>query len=201
LMHCYFVIAHPQPNSFCHALLHAAEQGAQAAGHTTTSSDLYAEGFSPVLNATDFAAFKAGNPAPEIVATQAQIQAADLLVLIYPLWWGGYPAMLKGWIDRVFSFGFAYTAGPESSIGLLTGKRVLHLTPIGQTLEEYQEMGITQALQLLSQATTFGFCGMESAGHHLYGRVGDSDQATREHYLKHAASLWKDLGPEPTAQV
>jgi NAD(P)H dehydrogenase (quinone) len=198
-MHCYFVIAHPNPNSFCHALLAAAQRGAQAAGHTSVTSDLYAEQFSPVLSPTDFAAFKAKSPAPEIVAAQAHIQAADQLILIYPLWWGGYPAMLKGWIDRVFSFGFAYTAGPDASMGLLTGKQILHLTPIGQTLEEYQEMGIAQALQLIAQETTFGFCGMESAGHHLYGRVGDSDMETRAQYLNHAANLWQTMTHETTA--
>lgn len=192
-MHCYFVIAHPNPHSFCHALLASAQQGAQAAGHTVVTSDLYAEQFPPVLNQADFAAFKAGNPAPEIVTAQAHIQAADLLVLVYPLWWGGYPAMLKGWIDRVFSLGFAYIAGPEASIGQLTGKQILHLSPIGQTLEEYQTTGIAQSLQHIAQETTFGFCGMTHAGHHLYGRVGDSDATTREQYLSHAASLWQNL--------
>lgn len=84
--------------------------------------DLYELGVDPVLKPADFAALQNGKVSDDIAVEQEQIKWADVITFIYPVWWAGVPAILKGYVDRVFSNGFAFrntTAGPE---GLLKGK-------------------------------------------------------------------------------
>lgn len=82
-----------------------------AQGHTLTVLDLYAEGFDPVLDPAGWHALRAGegHPAPDLAPHLAALQAAEGLVLIYPTWWYGLPALLKGWFDRVWQPGVAFT--------------------------------------------------------------------------------------------
>jgi len=75
------------------------------AGKELPLRDLYAMNFSPVLAAADFSAIQNGSVCDDVRAEQEQIRAADVLIVVYPLWWSGMPAMLKGYIDRVFSYG------------------------------------------------------------------------------------------------
>ncbi len=103
-MRVLLVYCHPVPESFCAALRDAAMETLAAKGHEVRLIDLYAEGFDPVMQADErrrYNDFEAGdNPAPEHVA---QLKWAEALIFVYPTWWYGLPAMLKGWLDRIWT--------------------------------------------------------------------------------------------------
>jgi len=103
------VCCHPSRESF-HADLRAEVLGRLAAdGHALTVIDLYAEDFDPVLRDAEWREQRApGLKAPEIERHVAELRSAQALLLIYPTWWYGVPAMLKGWLDRVWLPGVAF---------------------------------------------------------------------------------------------
>ena len=112
------VVAHPNRESFTHNWAAASAEGARAAGHDVAICDLYADGFDPVA---------AAPPEPQL----AQLKAADWIILHFPLWWYGPPAMLKGWIDRVLVYGDTYDVEAPFERGPLRGKRALFCVSAG----------------------------------------------------------------------
>lgn len=140
-MQVLLVYAHPEPASFNGALRDTAVATLTAAGHTVTVSDLYAQGFDPVAGPADVTvrsnpqafnlgleqlqAVKHGTLAADVQAEFTKLMAADLLLLQFPLWWFSLPAILKGWIDRVFVFGGAYDFGRTWDKGVFVGKRAM----------------------------------------------------------------------------
>lgn len=155
LVNTYVVTAHPERMSFNFALADAAEDLFRTAGFDVRRTDLYQDGFSPVAGQGDFVGFpqteplrlqdaqrdasKYGGFVPPLAAQQEAVRWAELLFLQFPLWWGTYPAMLKGWIERVLSYGFAYgrtrTLPPkEVVLSVTTGS-----ADSGTEAEEYRE--------------------------------------------------------------
>lgn len=138
-MNVLIVYAHPEPQSFNGAMRDLAVEMLTAAGHHVTVSDLYAEGFDPAAGPGDFTgrlnprkfdlgheqmhAAKHGSFAPDVQREIDRLRAADLLILQFPMWWWSLPAILKGWIDRVFAFGVAYEFGRTWNRGVMHGKR------------------------------------------------------------------------------
>lgn len=124
-MHVLVIYCHPRPDSFCAALRGAAVDGLVAGGHTVEILDLYAERFDPVLNGEQRGSYF--DTARNQAGVEHQVEAlrrADGLILVYPTWWLGMPAMLKGWFDRVWLPGVAFRlGGPKVLEPLLTGIR------------------------------------------------------------------------------
>lgn len=166
-MRYLIVYAHPNPASFNHAILETIEGELRKAGKEVVVRDLYGNGFSPVLGTTDFLAMQQGTVSDDVKAEQAALSAADVVIFVYPLWWSHMPAMLKGYIDRIFSDGFAYRITETGGEGLLQGKKVLLVTTTGATREMYEKMNMFTALAKTTDAGIFGFCGMELI-EHLY---------------------------------
>ena len=99
------------PDSFSAALRDAAVEALTASGHSVELRDLYAEGFDPVLSTYQRAGvFNETARLPEVEHHVAALLRADWLILVYPTWWFGMPAMLKGWFDRVWLPGVAFRA-------------------------------------------------------------------------------------------
>jgi NAD(P)H dehydrogenase (quinone) len=146
-MNVLIVHAHPEPRSYCATLRDAAAEVLEAAGHTVVVSDLYAMGFNPVANAADFTApqnpdylvyaleqrhaAESGSLAPDIRAEVDKVLACDLLILTFPIYWMSVPAMLKGWIDRVFVSGIFYGGRRIYGRGGVRGKRALVAATLG----------------------------------------------------------------------
>lgn len=104
------VYAHPVEGSFCSLLRDQVVADLNSGGHHVDLLDLYAENFDPVFSADEHRLHRAGPEEKPAVADQARrLGQAEALVLVYPTWWGGQPAILKGWIDRVWIEGVAYT--------------------------------------------------------------------------------------------
>ncbi|NND84750.1 MAG: flavodoxin family protein [Acidimicrobiia bacterium] len=102
--------AHPVVDSFSMALFAAAQEGLSSS-YDVAALDLHRLGFDPVMGAEEWEAYVAGTPSPTgMLAEHAELVAtADLLCFVYPTWWFGPPAMLKGWLDRVFMPGVSFT--------------------------------------------------------------------------------------------
>ncbi len=109
---CLLVFAHPLPDSLNARLAAHVEAQARAAGWEVTRRDLYAEGFDPCLTAEERTGFYAIPPAT-LTAEKADLAAANVLILVFPTWWFGFPAILKGWFDRVWAPGTAYDNSPD----------------------------------------------------------------------------------------
>ena len=146
-----WISAHPSTISLNHALRDAGIDTLKRDGVGVVSSDLYRMGWDPVLGGASFGeaeeafhptesvrrAFVEGRGPADVRAEQAKIEAADAVVLQFPLWWYGVPAILKGWFDRVLHAGFAFGADPETGKrlrfenGPFRGKRALVITTLG----------------------------------------------------------------------
>ena len=104
-MNVNIIIAHPNPDSFCHALLQSFVDGAKEADHKVYIIDLYKDQFDPIISLDEM---RGEISDPVVKNYQKQIKNADYLVFIYPIFWFRAPAIYEGWIDRVFSVNFAY---------------------------------------------------------------------------------------------
>lgn len=108
-MKVLIITAHPLPGSLCSDLARRAEATLGEAGHHVVREDLYERGFSPVLTPTERASYYGPAYNSSAVADETRhLAEADALVLVFPTWWFGFPAILKGWFDRVWGPGIAY---------------------------------------------------------------------------------------------
>ena len=118
-MHSLIVTTHPETGSLTHAIAQRIGDAIRAtdAGNTVTHAELVAEGFDPRFNREDQALFRGTGAVPaDVAAEHARLDLADTLVLVYPLYWWSFPALLKGWIDRVFTQGWAYQDGADGKV-------------------------------------------------------------------------------------
>ncbi|MEI4487483.1 NAD(P)H-dependent oxidoreductase [Frigidibacter sp. MR17.14] len=157
-MRCLILHAHPEPTSFNAAMTAQARAALLRAGHEVEVSDLYADGFDPIAGRHDFTttadpdrfhyqseqahAARHEGFAPDLAREQARVAAADLLILQFPLWWGGPPAIVKGWIDRVLAYGFAYVDAHRFDTGLFRGRRALIGVTTGGTPARFAPDGV-----------------------------------------------------------
>ena len=104
------VVAHPSSDSYCHALAGRAEAGLLAAGHEVVVLDLYALGFRAEMTHEEREAYHGDTPIldPLVADHAALVQRAEALVFVYPTWWSGLPAILKGWLERVLVPGVGF---------------------------------------------------------------------------------------------
>lgn len=146
-MKVLIVHAHNEPKSFNTALKDLAVDVLTRQGHDVDVSDLYAMGFNPVAGPDDFLsrvnddylvyaleqrnAHEAGTLAPDIAAELDKVKAADLIIFNFPIYWFGMPAILKGWIDRVFVSGHCYGGRRIYDRGGLVGKRAMLSITLG----------------------------------------------------------------------
>lgn len=159
MMRVFIVHAHPEPKSFNAAMTHAATAALSASGHSVRVSDLYAMGFIPVSGRRNFTtcldpdyyrqhaeeAHAVANDgfAADLQAEMDNLFWCDVLILQFPLWWHGLPAILKGWIDRVFaSGGRIYGGGKWYDRGVFAGKRAMCSLTVGGAESIYSKHGL-----------------------------------------------------------
>lgn len=165
-MNVLIVYAHPEPLSLNGSIKNFAVERLEAAGHTVQVSDLYAMQWKPALDAHDSLdgaatkrfdaaldskrAFVAGRQSADIAVEQQKLLWADTVILQFPMWWFSMPAILKGWIERVYAHGFAYGVGEHSDRrwgdrygeGSLAGKRAMLIVTTGGWESHYSARGI-----------------------------------------------------------
>lgn len=182
-MNTLIIYAHPNPASFSSAIKETIEKSFKAKGSEVTVRDLYAINFNPILSGSDLQQIHSGSTPADIKVEQDLITKADNLVFIYPIWWTGLPAMVKGYIDRVFSYGFSYIATENGIEGQLKGKKVIIATPHGTPRAYYEPTGMWNSLMHTQDKGIFEFCGIEVSKHFFFPMMG-TEQIDREGYLK-----------------
>ncbi|MEO5360926.1 MAG: NAD(P)H-dependent oxidoreductase [Nitrospirota bacterium] len=165
------VYSHPNPKSFNHAIREKLEAELKALGHEVRVRDLYAVNFDPVLKPSDFELIQAGKAAEDVKVEQDHITWADVISFIHPVWWTGLPAIFKGYIDRVFSFGFAYKIDETGITGLLNGKKVLIINTTGAPEEMYAKSGMFNSMLQTSDDGIYRFCAMEVLKHMFFTSI------------------------------
>lgn len=154
------IYTHPNPKSFNFAILSAIQEELAGRGHEVRVRDLYSEPFKAVLDTADFVALAQGQVPEDIAREQELIKWAEALIFIYPVWWFERPALLKGWIDRVFTKGFAFNYSAEGAKGLLTHKKALVIQTAGNTDEELARNNVLEVIQRPMTEGTLQFCGI-----------------------------------------
>jgi NAD(P)H dehydrogenase (quinone) len=174
----HIVHVHPEPRSFVAAMRNVVRDSLEAQGWQVTLSDLHASGFAPVASADDFPsrqdqdylnyaleqrhAVAADRLAPDIRRELEAVRRADLLVLVFPIFWFSVPALLKGWIDRVFLSGVFYGGKRIYAKGGMAGKRALVVASLGGREHMFGPDALhgelTDMLRPLLQGT-LGYCG------------------------------------------
>jgi NAD(P)H dehydrogenase (quinone) len=238
------VYAHPNPKSFCHAVLQRFTEGLKDAGHTSEVIDLYATRFNPFFGIKDYVGFvhesmpveileqmnlrerildNCGGPLQrmilsrwlcdkdavamaklirsqmprDVIAQQKQVAQAQGLVFIAPVFWCHFPAILKGWFERVFNYGFAFGLTSEGWQGevkgrvpLLRHERALIITPTLFKEEDYKRAGLEKAMTTIVDDWGLRYPGIKQVKHIYFHAVNDS---TSPGYLQRAYDLGKEF--------
>ncbi len=110
-MNALVVVAHPCSDSFCHAAAQRAIDGLRAGGHAVDTIDLYADGFTTAMTREERIAYETDDAIldPQVGDHAERLARAEIIVFVYPTWWSGLPAILKGWLERVMVPGVAFT--------------------------------------------------------------------------------------------
>jgi NAD(P)H dehydrogenase (quinone) len=167
-MNVLIVLAHPRRNSLSGQAAEAFAAAAAANGHKIEWADLVAEGFDPVLREADEPAWNDPDKvySEEVRREMARIERNDATVMVYPVWWWSVPAILKGWIDRVWNNGWAYGARKFPQ------RRVWMIGIAGTDLAAYQKRGYDAAMKTQLDTGVLDYCGIaERRFELLYGAI------------------------------
>ena len=185
------ILGHPNRASFNHAIAAAVVEVLQAGNHNICFHDLYAEGFDPVLSGHELD--------EEVIDGElaqrhcAEIQEADGIVVIHPNWWGQPPAIMKGWIDRVFRHGIAYQFNEGDSGGGVPRGLLKAITAIvfntSNTYPEREARVFGDPLELLWKKCIFQFCGVKNVERRMFRVIADSTPQDRAKWLAEAREL------------
>lgn len=180
------ILAHPDKGSFNHAIARAAVETLQRGGHYVYFHDLYGEGFDPALPACEME--REALLTPDIDSHCREITRAKGIIVVHPNWWGGPPALLKGWVDRVMRPGVAYEflegdAGEGVPRGLLSAGAALVFntsnTPAGRELKIFGD-----PLETFWKNCVFGLCGVKTFYRRTFGVMAVSTPDQREAWLQ-----------------
>lgn len=161
-MHATIVVAHPVRASLTQEIAHKISEGivASRAEHSFEVVDLAAEGFDPRFTERDVAVLARGaTPSQDVLAEQARLDRSAALVLVYPVYWWSMPALLKGWIDRVFSNGWAFDDTEKGIVKRLGRLSVHQIAIAGADRRTYARHGYAEAMKAQIDQGIFDFCG------------------------------------------
>lgn len=185
------ILAHPDPESFNHAIAFRTVDTLTTLGHRVMFHDLYAEGFDPVLPASEFP--KVASLPQDIAEHCQEIAAADGIVVIHPNWWGQPPAILKGWVDRVIRPGVAYEfqegdSGEGVPRGLLSARSAVVFNT-ANTPAPREAAVFGDPLEAIWKRCIFDLCGVTDVTRETFGVVVTSTSAERERWLDRVAEV------------
>jgi NAD(P)H dehydrogenase (quinone) len=193
------VVAHPDPQSRTKAVAAHLLAGAADHGAAVEESDLYCNGFDPRLDLADIQLFRrgGGEGAPDVLAEQAKLQAADAVAFVFPVWWWSVPAYLKGYVDRVITRGFAYGHDAQgASVRGLAGKRIRLVALTASGPGTYEAEGFRQAMETQLVHGIFElYCGVEDVALASLDEAtaAEPDNAAAAALFARAATIGADL--------
>jgi len=192
------ILAHPDQESFNHAIARRAAEVLNRHGYSVTLHDLYEEKFDPLLFQQEF---PDAAPLPEKIAAHCrEIVAAAGIVIVHPNWFGMPPAILKGWIDRVLRPGVAYKfltgdQGEGIPVGLLKAKTAVVFNT-SNTPAEREQTEFGDPLENLWKKCIFNFCGVKKTARINFSIIVTSTQKQRQAWLAEVESLIARHFPE-----
>lgn len=188
-MNILIVYAHPNPRSFNRAILEVVDATLRECGHATRVHDLYEMQCRAVLDGEDLLRNWRGDLPADTRREQDAVCWARGLVFIYPIWWFGPPAILKGWIDRVFTRKFAFDFDANGMKGLLTHEKALILNTLGGDEASYRQNRWHELLIRPMAEGILGTCGISNVLHRAFYRVPTVTQTERQIMLEEARAL------------
>lgn len=192
-MNHLIVYSHPNPKSFNKAIFDTYQKALRERGHEVRVRDLYDMNFDPVLSAEDLQMLHDGQISADLKVEQDFVRWADYISLICPIWWGGFTSNLRGYIDRVFSFGFAYVETPQGLKGLLAEKKMVIINTLGAPYPVYEQMGMIKSINQVNDECISQFCGLTVIEHKYFGNVVKCSKEERQMMLKAVKDLAESL--------
>jgi len=216
-MKVFIVYWHPEPKSFNGAMFRTACETLAAASHEVRTSDLHEMRFDPVSSRKNFTTVKEPNYfkqqieelhatdnhgfAAEVESEIKKMEGCHLMIWQFPLWWFGLPAVLKGWVDRVFAMGRTYGGGHFYESGVFRGKRAFLALTTGGPDEAYRRGGFNGDIEAILRPIHRGmlqFVGFDVlAPQIVYGPVHLTDEQRRQHLAIYAARLERIADESP----
>jgi NAD(P)H dehydrogenase (quinone) len=185
-MNVLVIVAHPNTASFNRAIADTAVQTLRRNGHHVVFHDLYEEGFDPILPDVEIA--KGASLDTIIERHCTELSAAEGIVIVHPNWWGQPPAILKGWVDRVFRPGVAYEflegdGGEGVPIGLLKAEAAIVFNTSNTPLKREKTI-FGDPLDALWKDCIFALCGVKKFRRQMYGVMVTSNDEQRKEWLQ-----------------
>ncbi|MGM0878011.1 MAG: NAD(P)H-dependent oxidoreductase [Bacillota bacterium] len=183
-MNTLIILAHPCEDSFNAAICNEIKDQLTNKNYEVKIRDLYKLKFDPVLIEDNHTSFYQNNLPKEIQLEQNEILWAENLVFIFPSWWCGMPAILKGYFDRVFTNGFAFRFTNSEVDGLLKGKKAIIFQTTSQTEEFMKPSQLVSSMETTMDVGIFDYCGIDVITHKFFFSVPHVDKETREKMLQ-----------------
>jgi NAD(P)H dehydrogenase (quinone) len=200
-VHSLILFAHPQPESLTGTTARTlATELVAATDGSAEVADLTAEEFDPRFTAADLTAMRGATDVPaDVRREQERVERADAVVLVYPVYWWGMPGLLKGWIDRVLNYGWAYGEG-DGPLGPVRGDALVHrdihlLALAGVDSGTYERHGYTESMRTTIEHGVFEYCGTTVASSHF---VYNTEENTPARFADHVAKVVADVVADVT---
>jgi NAD(P)H dehydrogenase (quinone) len=193
-MNVLVILGHQNKGSFCHAITDAAVGELEALGHQVVYHDLYDEKFDPVLPQAEI---PKDAPLPPVIQKHCdEVAAAEGYVVVHPNWWGQPPAILKGWLDRVFRQGVVYEFTLDGVNGFLKGKTAVVITT-SNTPRDLEIKLFGDPLENFWKAVVFNFCGLEDFYRRNFESIVLSTLPQRQGWLEETRQIIRQRFPAP----
>ena len=177
------VFAQAGTDSFTHEIVRRVTATCDKIGVKYKVRDLYQMNFQPVFSPADMQNVESNMVSADIEEEQQVITEADTLVMIYPVWWWSQPAILKGWIDRVFTNNFAFRYEANGPVGLLTQKKAIVFTTTRESEEEIKRDGFDQVLKKQMADGILAFSGFSPVLYRNFAKVPYLNDSARQQIL------------------
>ena len=181
------ILTHPKPGSLNHAIADTVCRSLTELGHTPIFHDLYAEKFDPVLTDVEMNMTSAELPEP-IQSFTKKLLEVDGYVFVHPNWWGGPPAMLRGWLDRVVRSGIAYNF-TENGLVQKLGDKIVQIFTTSNTPREVELNVYKDPVEWFWKVIVFGLCGCKSFERRNFESVIMSTTEERQAWLREVEEL------------
>ena len=165
------IVAHPNASSFTLTVARTYCEAVGRSGNDVLLRDLYRMNFAPCLEAAEVPSGHGYVSGADVTSERQLLADVDVFVFVYPLWMNAQPAMMKGYIDRVFGMGFAYGIGCGGNIPLLKSRKMISFTSSGAPTDWVVSTGAWSAIQKLFDEHFAGVCGLELVDHIHFGAV------------------------------
>lgn len=197
-MHISVILAHPNDQSFNHAIAQTAVAELKRNGHQVSFHDLHAEQFDPLLPTDEFP--RGAFVPPEVEEHCQEIANADGIVIVHPNWWGQPPAILKGWVDRIIRPGVAYEfldgdQGEGVPMGLLKAK-IACVFNTSNTLPEREARVFGDPLETIWKNCIFDLCGVKAFYRETFSVVVTSTLEQRQEWLARVRDVMQCYFPK-----